>query len=129
MTKRCDNCNQKLNDNDLVCPNCGKKVNAKKENVRKSDGFNDNKREDNYVNDKTSVKTNVFSLIGFVLTLVSIIFSGFSLFAFVFSVIGLIDSVNKGQKGRVLSIISILLLIAFMVLRFIFTGIFYLFFW
>ena len=142
MEKHCLNCNQKLDDDMLVCPNCGKKVYENTDNLNESEVLK-NKEEQLSAYDNKN-KINKFALIGFILSLIepvymianvllslylnvflplfsiiSTILSVTQSVGFIFFVVGLVKCIKRKQRGKVFAIIGILLPVCILIFYFI----------
>lgn len=111
---KCNECGKDVSDKASVCMNCGSPIESSKKYL---DNANVNNTVANYeVNIKANeniVNTNNcngFSLVGFILSIVSFIFNIYglvSIAALMFSIVGLVNANN--QKSKTFAIIGIIL--------------------
>ena len=121
MSRRCYNCNQKLDESTFVCPNCGKNVYDKEGKLNKSKIVYKTDNKEKVIDDNNCVQTNKFALIGFVLSLIStFIYGGFLWLGIIFSIIGLIDCKRKNQKGKAFANAGIVISVIYIVMGIIF---------
>ncbi len=108
MPKFCSECGKELEENSVVCKNCGKKVESEiKVSV-----------EPSALQPK---KNNGFAIAGFVLSLVSLLCCGSTSFlGLIFSIIGLVNANKSEGEGKGLAIagiiISAIILLVFILL-------------
>ncbi len=148
----CKNCGNKLNDGAKFCAKCGNKVeqensektknvalasevklNEQKENVKiDAQAINQNVAQNsvnNPVNNNTAINktgTNVFALIGFILSLVGILSCGSTtIFGLVLSIVGLtqVNKTKESGKGFAIAGISISSVVVFLWILFFIIGI------
>lgn len=125
MDKFCRECGKKLEENSKFCNNCGMKLEEKEtntlsENTNESTVKNVN---ENVTYNQTYVtkKSNGMAIIGFVISLISLLCCGYSSWlGLIFSIIGLINANKNEGEGKGLAIagivISLILLILFILL-------------
>lgn len=92
----CKTCGKEVNDRAIICPNCGCAL--------------DNTTIQESVSEKKKKKLNVLSLVGFILSLVSLLLDLWGTVAIaglVCSVIGIVQIKNAEQKGRGFAIAGI----------------------
>ncbi len=93
MGKYCPNCGKEVNENAVICVNCGVSLNGK----------------NNVVNGN---KNNSLAVAGFVTSIVSLIINLWGivgLLALILSVIGLVQISNNKEKGKGLAIAGIII--------------------
>lgn len=123
MPKRCYNCNQKIEDSTLVCPNCGKNVYDENGNLNRPKVFDVNKENKNTYVNNDDTQTNKFALAGLILSIISIFTNGLFLWlGLIFSIVGLIDCKRKNQKGKAYAIVGIVISVIYIILGIVFVG-------
>lgn len=125
MAKFCRECGKKLEENSKFCNNCGMKIEEKETNTL-SENTNESTVKsvnENVTYNQTYVtkKSNGMAIIGFVISLISLLCCGYSSWlGLIFSIIGLINANKNEGEGKGLAIagivISLILLILFILL-------------
>ena len=125
MDKFCRECGKKLEENSKFCNNCGMKIEEKESNTL-SENTNEStvkNANENVTYNQTYVtkKSNGMAIIGFVISLISLLCCGYSSWlGLIFSIIGLINANKNEGEGKGLAIagivISLILLILFILL-------------
>lgn len=127
MPKRCYNCNQKIEDSTLVCPNCGKNVYDENGNLNRPKVLYElGDKQSTFTSGDSNLQTNKFALAGFILSIISVFTNGLFLWlGLIFSIIGLIDCKQRNQKGKTYAIIGIVISAIYIILGIIFAALLY----
>lgn len=98
MAKFCSECGKELEENGIVCKNCGKKVDV----IAPQTTVTQTVQAHN--------KTNGFAIAGFVISLVSLLCcGGTSWLGLIFSIIGLVNANKQNGEGKGLAIAGIVI--------------------
>ena len=112
--KKCGNCKKELENDDLFCPYCGKKVEAeaktKEKVVEEKKEVIEKPKETSSTGTKSS--TNGLALSGFIVSLVSTLLccGSFNVVSLILSIVGLVQSKDyKGDGGKGFAIAGIVI--------------------
>ena len=107
MAKKCPNCKQDLENDDVFCPKCGTKVDSKENVVEK----NIEKKSDSTTSSTPKSSTNALALVGFIVSLVSTILccGMFNVVSLILSIVGIVQAKDYNGNGKAFAIAGIVI--------------------